>query len=143
MAASTGTGSNVPERFHAVIYVVGEGESQQLTIDQLTNYLTARYWHLVGVHADLDHETPVEERSGLQDAVEQVRSGTATGLLMDHAVYSALRDLDRRWLEEEVQRHGGFVSAVASGEEGRYAPEDFEQSTQGQAWETAGGEASS
>ena len=112
MSAGTGTGGHIPERFRTIVYATGSSDAAKPLVAGLTEYLTARYWQLDGTFFDDDTSRPAAGRQGLTNALDRIRNGYATALLMTTADYLAFSPTSRQWLEIEVQRFGGFIQPV-------------------------------
>jgi len=111
--ANTGHGSDVPERFRAIIYTTGITSHFAPEMARLRNYVEGRYWILSGTYFDKDDTTPASARPGLLEALTSIRLSDATALVTDKESYEALPPDAREWLESEVAQHGGFITPVS------------------------------
>jgi hypothetical protein len=110
---SMGHGSDVPERFRAVIYTTGISSMLAPEMDELRGYVDGRYWTLSGTYFDVNDAVPASERPALLDAVSSIRNGQATALVIDQQSYDALSPTAQVWLNAEIERYGGFITPVS------------------------------
>jgi hypothetical protein len=104
----------------AVIYVAGSLEQVSSRVQRLRAFVTSQGLQLVDICSDSDSSAHPSARLGLSSALERVRCGTATVLVIDERAYPCMPDCS--WLRVAVRTAGGVFYAVSIDGAGGFRP---------------------
>jgi hypothetical protein len=106
--------TNIPEAAaagHAVIYAIGTPGCARTQVPDLRAYVAAESWVLFDICFDQDNAAHPADRPGLRLALDRIRLGSATILVLDKGVYASMPEPE--WLSAAVRAAYGAIHPFA------------------------------